>query len=186
MRAPLSAEDLDAYVRALAVELPGFALCFKDESPLQRLIARVVHPFNPTYLTEYTTVMFGRIYLPSRGFLDEMSRESLYGLLRHEAVHLRDARRFPVFFQLSYLLLPPVGPGFRAYWEWRGYRETLRAEYEVWGEVPDALLDRIADRFAGPDYLYMLPLRGWVRARLGRLRDEFQRPREPAAGRAAK
>jgi hypothetical protein len=175
LSAPVSAEQLDAFVRALTAELPGFALRYKNESPLQRLIARLVRPFNPTYLTEYTTVMFGRVYFPDRAFVADMSRESLYALLRHEAVHLRDARRFPVFFQVSYLLLPPIGPGFRALWEWRGYAETVRAEHALWGEIPDALLDRIADRFAGPDYLFMLPARGWVRARLERLRAEILR-----------
>lgn len=148
---------------------------FKSESRLQRWIAGLVRPFNRTYLTEYTTVMFGRVYLPDRGCLPPhgMSRESLYALLCHEAVHLRDARRYPLFFHLSYLLLPPVGPGFRAFWEWRGYRETLRVEYALWGEITDAHLDSIADRFAGSDYLFMWPFRHAVRARLERLRTEI-------------
>lgn len=169
-RAPLSEADLDALRARLSAELPGFELRFKDESGLQRLIALLVRPFNATYLTEYTTVLFGRVYVPNRAFLADMSRESLFALLCHEAVHLRDARRFPVFFQLSYLLLPPLGPGFRALWEWRGYSETLRVELALWGEIPDAMLDRIADRFAGPDYLFMWPARRTVRARLERLR----------------
>jgi hypothetical protein len=172
-RAPVSEADLEALVAALERELPGFALRFKSESRLQRLIGFCVRPFNRTYLTEYTTVMFGRVYLPDRACLAEMSREAVYTLLCHEAVHLRDARRFPVFFQLSYLLLPPVGPGFRALWEWRAYRETLRVDYALWGMIPDAQLDRIADRFAGPDYLFMWPFRTGLRARLERLRSEI-------------
>lgn len=171
----MSEEALAEYVRQLAAELPGFALAFKDESRLQRALGAVLRPFNPTYLTEYTTVMFGRVYLPSRAALAEMSRESLYALLRHEAVHLRDARRFPGFFQVSYLLLMPAGVTFRAVWEWRAYAETLRTEQALWGEIPDALLDRIADRFAGPDYFFMLPARGAVRRRLDALRETIRR-----------
>jgi hypothetical protein len=40
--------------------------------------------------------------------------------LRHEAVHLRDARRFPVLFELSYLAALPAVFTARAWWEWRG------------------------------------------------------------------
>ena len=118
--------------------------------------------------------MFGRVYLPSRVAMAEMSREGLYSLLRHEAVHLRDARRFPIFFQVSYLVLLPTGLTFRALWEWRGYAETMRCEHELWGEIPDALIERIVERFAGPDYLFMLPFRGLVRARLQRLRSQIE------------
>lgn len=116
---PFTRADLDRYLIELGRELPGFALCYKDESRLQQLIARLVRPFNATYLTQYTTVMFGRVYLPDRRFAECCAPATLYRILRHEAVHLRDARRFPLFFQLSYLLLPPIGPGFRALWEWR-------------------------------------------------------------------
>ena len=45
-----SQADLDACVAALGRELPRFAIRYKDESRLQRLIARLVWPFNRTYL----------------------------------------------------------------------------------------------------------------------------------------
>lgn len=170
--------ELDAYVDALARELPGFAVRYKDESRLQRLIARLVWPFNRTYLTHYTTVMFGRVYFPSRAWAARMHPADLYRTLRHEAVHLRDARRWPGWFQLSYLLLPPVGPGLRARWEWRAYAESLRVDLELTGEITDATLEQIARRFTGPDYLFMDPRPRSIRRRLWALRARLLAERE--------
>ncbi len=115
--------------------------------------------------------MFGRIYFPSRHWYDCTATFDLYALLRHEAVHLRDARRFPVLFELSYVLALPVGITARAWWEWRGYTETLRVWAEVKGEIPDWLIEQIIERFTGPDYLYMWPFPRQLRRALRRQRD---------------
>lgn len=98
-----------------------------------------------------------------------MGPEAIYSTLRHEAVHLRDARRFPVFFQLSYLLLLPTGLTLRAWWEWRAYTETLRVELELHGRIYEQTLIEIAACFTGPDYLFMWPFPRVVKARLRRL-----------------
>lgn len=169
VRAPVSDAALDALVESLRAEFPRFALRYKDESRLQRLIAALLRPFNDRYLSGYTTVMFGQVWLPSRAFAATLGNDALFRLLRHERVHLRDARRFPVLFEVSYLL-PPLGPGPRAYWEWRAYEETLRCEVELYGRIDLPWLDDLVERFAGPDYLYMWPFRRWLRRRLEALR----------------
>ncbi len=152
----------------------GFRIRYKDESGLQRLIGALLRPVNPHYLSRYTTVMFGRVYFPSREWCAFQGPEALYLTLRHEAVHLRDARRFPLLFQLSYLFALPSVFTARAWWEWRGYAETLRATYEVTGCISDAQLDHITRCFTGPDYLWMCPFPRFIRGRLERLRDEIQ------------
>jgi len=167
--------DVEAYERRLGEELAGFCVCYKDESRLQRLIGVLLRPFNRAYMTGYTTVMFGRVYFPSRGWRRGRDPREIYCTLRHEAVHLRDARRFPLLFQMSYLFFLPAFLTMRALWEWRGYVETVRAETEVYGSVPDERLDEIADRFAGADYLFMFPFKGLVRRRLTRVRAEITR-----------
>lgn len=154
----------------LARALPRFAVRYKDESALQRLIGRLLRPFCPTYLTGYTTAMFGRVYFPSRAWRATVGPGTVYRILRHEAVHLRDARRFPLVFHFTYLFCLPAGLTARAYWEWRAYRETLRVEAELTGEIPDALLDHVQARFTGPDYLFMCPFPRFVRRRLERAR----------------
>lgn len=148
---------------SLSDELPRFAVAYKDESRLQQWIARLVWIFNRHYLTDYTTVMFGRVYFPSRKWREKVGPEQIYNTLRHEAVHLRDARRFPVLFQFSYLFLFPTIVTVRAVWEWRAYLETLRVHSETHGEIPDRLLEHIEKRFTGPDYLFMCPFRGLIR-----------------------
>ncbi len=175
----MTEEELQSLEAEIARDVPGFAVCYKDESRLQRVIARLVRPFNATYLTEYTTVMFGRIYFPSRSWRASQDRSQLYCLLRHEAVHLRDMRRFPLLFQVSYLAFLPTVFTARAWWEWRAYKETIHAHAEVYGEVPDSLLTGICDRFCGSDYLYMFPFRGFLRRQLEAVRQESLAQRRP-------
>jgi hypothetical protein len=162
--------DVAELERRLSQELPGFAVRYKDESRLQRLIGRLLWPFNRHYLTRYTTVLFGRVYFPSRSWRERAGARTIYGTLRHEAVHLRDARRFPGLFQVSYLFLLPFVFTTRAYWEWRAYLETMRVWAELEGEIPDELLDHIQRCFTGPDYLFMRPFPRFVRRKLEEVR----------------
>ncbi len=180
-----SGQITDADVAALEMqlldELPGFAIGYKDEDRLQQLIGRLVRPFNATYLTDYTTVLFGVVWFPSRAWRAQMGPRVIYEILRHEAVHLRDARRFPVFFHVSYLLLPlPAVLTMRAWWEWRGYTETLRVVQQLDGFIPDSLLNHVEQRFVGSDYLFMWPFRRHIRGRLAALRRRLSA--EDAAG----
>lgn len=170
IRDAIDADDLAALEAHLRACLPRFRICYKDESRIQRLIGRLVWPFNRTYCTHYTTVMFGRVYFPSRDWCATWGPEAIYGILRHEAVHLDDMRRFPIIFHLSYLFLLPAGLTARAFWEWRGYLETMRVEAELQGCIPDSLITHIAERFTGPDYLFMCPFPRVVRRRLLRAR----------------
>lgn len=179
----------DADVAQLLVELrhdiPSAELRFKTDSWLQRCIGLIVRPFNPRYMTHYTTVMGGKIWLPSREFLQRRSAAWLYALIQHEAVHLRDMRRFPVLFHVSYLLLLPTGITCRAYWEWRAYKASLAAEYAIEGAISDEYIEDIVERFAGPDYLYMWPFRTHIRRLARRERARIvryggsNRPRRP-------
>lgn len=170
---PIDETFVAAYEAELGRELPRFAVRYKDESRLQRLIGALVRPFNTTYLTHYTTVMFGRVYFPSRAWRAQRGPAAIYATLRHEAVHLRDARRFPLVFQLTYLFALPAGLTLRAVWEWRAYLETLRVSAESTGAIPDELLAHVERAFTGPDYLFMCPFPGFVRRRLERARREI-------------
>lgn len=86
-------------------------------------------------------------------------------LLAHEIVHVRDQHRWNVLFFLSYLFLP-IGPGLRAIWEWRAYKETLRWIHEHMNEdypqeykdyIEDYYCQWVAHLFSGPNYLWMWP-----------------------------
>lgn len=173
VRDRVDAADLEALEAHLRAHLPRFRICYKDESTLQRLIGRLVWPFNRTYCTQYTTVMFGRVYFPNRDWCARWGPEAVYGILRHEAIHLMDMRRFPGLFQLSYLFALPSIFTMRAVWEWRGYVETMRVEAELHGCISDTLITHIQARFTGADYLFMCPFPRFIRRRLLKARDRL-------------
>jgi len=95
-------------------------------------------------------------------------------ILRHEAQHVRDWRRFGLLFWLTYLALLPVGPSLRAAWEWRAYRVSLRAAHERHGRVDEGTRAWVVAQFtkAAP-YWWMWPfprqVRRWVDAECARL-----------------
>ncbi len=165
------AARLQALVGQLQRELSGFSIVYKDESRLHRAIATLVWPFNRRYAQDYTTVLFGHIAFPSRTYASKLGVRGQYEIICHEAVHLRDARSWPLLFELSYLLLPlPALLTCRALWEWRGYRASLRARHELGLAVDDGWIDGVVARFTGPDYLYMFVWGGLVRRALQRER----------------
>ena len=87
-----------------------------------------------------------------------------WATMRHEAVHLRQFRRWTLpGMAILYLLVPlPVGLAWcRARFEWEAYNETIRAEAELHGlaHVRGPLKDEVVRRFTGPDYGWMWPFR---------------------------
>lgn len=171
MEERVTAEEIAELLAWMRERIPGLCLVHKDESPVQRLIARLIAPLNPRYLDTYTTVMFGRIYLPPRAVVASWSPERYYAVLRHELVHLLDARRFPLLFELSYVGLLPAVLTARAFWEFRGYTQDMIVEHERTGTISNDTIERLAARFTGPDYGWMLPFPALVRRLLRRRRD---------------
>ncbi len=144
---------------------PGFRILPKERSPLMRTLYWVSLAFLwcPSFLTEYTTVLVSRVYMPE-GLVGTLEG---YRILRHEAVHIRDCFRVGVLpFVVSYLFVLPAICTFRAWWEYRAYLETMRVELELTGTVSAALIDWLVERFTGSEYLWMCPFPGFVRRRL--------------------
>jgi len=169
----ITQQDVDDFVEWSKTHLPNFEICFKDESPLQRFIGKLLWPINKSYMTAYTTVMFGKVYFPSREIIADWGPESVYKILRHEFVHLMDAKRFPILFELSYIFLLPAFVTMRAYWEWRGYTQNLIVEFEETGDISDETCEFIIQRFVNSDYGWMFPFPNWLRKRFARLRQKI-------------
>jgi hypothetical protein len=154
-------------------EFPRFEIRPKHGDALQRSIAValaiVTLGGQRAYLTRYHTVMFGRLYVPDAWAT--MDDDARYILLRHERVHLRQARRmgFPVMAFMYLVPLLPVGLAWgRARIEWEAYIETIRSTAEVFGlEAARRLEDELVRRYVGPDYGWMWPfpavIRRWFR-----------------------
>jgi hypothetical protein len=91
-------------------------------------------------------------------------------ILKHEAVHMHDYARWGLLFSLSYIFLLPVVFTMRAYWEWRGYQETLRSIHEEYKyctpEYYKIIMDHhcqwVAGIFFDYSYLWMFPFKTYM------------------------
>jgi hypothetical protein len=137
-------------------EFPNFEVIEKNKSFLMKIIyiVTLMPLWNPHFMDLYVTVMFGKVYMPP----NLIGTSTGYQILRHERIHLQDAKSWPVLFELSYLLFPlPLIVTMRAYWEYRAYCESLIVQYEIYGYVHSATLDFIISQFTSSYYLWMFP-----------------------------
>ncbi len=126
-------------------EIPGMRLVSKDDSSFMSTIFAVL-----AFITRrprdswdgFTTTIWRTMYVPP-GFAF-WAIEDRYRLLRHELVHLRQFRRWPlpwldrpgvwrinaVLMSLCYLLVLPVRWTFRAKFEREAYTQSMLSWYE--------------------------------------------------------
>lgn len=155
----------DAYLAELRAEFPELRILHKQDHAWSQRIDKVLRVLTlggqSAYVSTYTTVLGRTIYLPVSW--DTRSDESRYITLRHEAVHLRQFRRYGLLGMTLIYGLPvlPVGLAVGRTWiEWRAYQETLRAYADVYGPkaaADPALHAYIILQFRGPAYLFMWP-----------------------------
>ena len=183
-RGPDAGSGLDeAFLTALRVEFPGLSVVHKVDDGLSRVVDLflrcVTFGGQRGYLDEYTTVIGTTLYLPSTW--QERSPRSRYVTLRHEAVHLRQGRRWGRLGMALLYLLPalPVGLAYgRARLEWEAYAETFRATAEVFGAAQarsPGLRAHVLRQFTSAAYGWMWPfprqVNRWIDALLSTLPD---------------
>jgi hypothetical protein len=148
-------------VHAIKEEFPDFEVIPKLNSKLMWACYYfgLMRFWNPYFMERYITTAFGKVYMPAELIGTEIGAD----VLRHELVHLRDAKRWGILFYSSYLLFPlPAIFTMRAYWEYRGYCESLRCEYERYGVVYSESLNYYVSLFTGPAYLWMCPFQDFI------------------------
>lgn len=164
----------ERYLEQLRAEFPGLRIVRKEDDRFSRLIDRALRVVTfggqRDFLTRYVTTIGRTIYVPA-GW-ERRSPESRYITLRHEAVHLRQFRRYGFVLMAALYLLPffPLGLAWgRARLEWEGYAETIRATCEVHGleAARDPRLHAyVVRQFTGPAYGWMWPfpraVQGWI------------------------
>lgn len=174
----------DTYVEELRREFPALRIVAKSEDPFSRLLDGMLRIVTlgrqSAFITRYVTTIGWTIYLPT----DWEARADVdrYITLRHEAVHLRQFRRYTrVGMSILYLLpILPMGLALgRARLEWEAYAETLRAVAETKGlsAAADSVLhDHIVRQFTSGAYGWMWPfprtVRGWIRKTVEEIRLE--------------
>lgn len=99
---------LRTYESQMAVRIPGFKVKFKDESFLMKVLGFLAHPFNPDFLSTYTTTLGKTVYFPSRVYYESNPAGSMKTLF-HEGVHLWDEQQHPLTFKASYLFPQGIG-----------------------------------------------------------------------------
>lgn len=157
----------EALVEALRAEIPGFRVVRKDQSTLHRAIhyALIGLTFGQmrSYLDSYQTTIGKTVYVTSDW--DEWEPDERYATMRHEAVHLRQFKKYtlPVMAVLYVLLPLPMGLAyFRARFEMEAYAESIRVEAELHGVgyVRGAdYRNHVIGQFMGPSYGWMWPFR---------------------------
>ena len=162
---------------AVHKEIPGARILNKKNSAFMRVTFAVL-----TFLVKvftlgqgkadwsgYTTTIWRTMYVPEDFFY--WSDEDKYRLLRHELVHLRQFRRWPMSFldpylwrvnalimSFCYIFVFPVILTFRAKFERAGYTQSMLSWYEIHGfstryRVQKAM--QMGVTFGGSPYLFM-------------------------------
>lgn len=177
----------DDYLAELRREFPRLRVVYKAEDRFSRLVDGALRILTlgtqSAYLTRYVTTIGRTIYLP--GDWDGRPDVDRFVTLRHEAVHLRQFRRYGLVAMCLLYLLPilPVGLAIgRARLEWEAYAETLRAVAEAKGTAAaedPALQAHIVRQFTSGAYGWMWPFPGvvrrWIRRSLEEIRLERNR-----------
>jgi hypothetical protein len=149
-------------VEEIKGEFPKFKIIPKEESPFMKFlyVATLMFLWNKHFMENYITVIFGVVYMP-KCYIGTATGGDV---LRHERVHMRDAHRWPILFELSYIFLPlPLIFSARAFWEYRGYCESLLAERDRYGYVSNSSIDFYVSLFCSSDYLWMFPFKKYLR-----------------------
>ena len=145
-------------------EFPKFKEIKKTESRFMRLIGTLLGLIGAdNFMVNFTTTIGTTVYTPYKwGFYSDATRAVV---LRHELVHMRQAKRytFPIFaFLYLFFPLPILFAYFRAKFEMEAYEVNLEWEYthkeHLMGGHPEAEARHRRETvklFTGPDYGWM-------------------------------
>lgn len=165
-------EELDRLVAHIEACVPGFELRYKAmkylDDPWQRaVIDRVAPIFAEDFFRNYATTVYPFVYVPSNWAHDY---QLLYRILRHEFIHLMDEQRYGLWFTSSYVAVAPTLITMRAYWERRGYAQTLVEIHERRG-IKQHDIDFVVSQFTSKNYFFMDP---WAKEKIEHLVGRIQ------------
>lgn len=159
-------EALDKILVETKIEFPDFEIIEKKDSTLMKVIDVCLKIITlgrmNKFMTGFITTLGQKVYVT-----DFWKQGSLIGqveILRHERVHMRQARRYGRFlFSFLYLMVPlPAGIAyFRKKFEQEAYEESMRALHEYLGEGAFVHHNReaIITQFISANYFWMWPFR---------------------------
>jgi hypothetical protein len=147
-------------VEQLKIEFPKFQLIEKENSKLMKFLNFFIKLWNPDFMEQYTMVLGYKVYMPL------VARDTLVGyeILRHEAVHMRQFKKWWLLQTISYSILS-IGLSLRAYWEYKAYCESMKVRIELGWPVDDDYIDWVVSQFTGPAYSFMWPSKASLTAK---------------------
>jgi hypothetical protein len=128
------------------LDAEGVRIVRKDKSWVMRTLGAVFKLFGYDFMARaWTTIGPKTIYAPTWVPEDINTREDLtqwqIGLL-HELVHIKQARKYPVIWQFTYLFV--FFPVLLAWFRWRWEREAyLTVNINKFGQNSDEIADTI-------------------------------------------
>ena len=168
----MSTPDVAVLEAEILAEFPSFKIVKKQDSAFMKFLATFL---TSTFMTSFVTTICSTAYVPSDW--DSWGAVGQCVVLRHERVHMRQARKwtFPVFAFLYLCMFFPVGLAYaRAKFEMEAYAETLAAQKE-YGEdyAGDSNRAWLKSMFVQGYYGYMWPfpsaIDAWFDATVSRL-----------------
>lgn len=170
-------DEFQVVYQTIKAEFPDFKIVYKSTkwwmSVIDVFLKVITLNRMTAFLETYTTTIGNTVYVGTNWPMNGPYARSV--TLRHEAVHMRQRRRYGLFlFALTYLFLPlPVifAVGRRNI-ERAGYEESLRAYADYYGIKilrENHIRLRIVEQFTSSSYFWMWPFQKSV----NRWYDEF-------------
>lgn len=104
--ASITLDTLRDFEAKVLAAYPGVQIRFKDESALMQVLGFITFPFNPSFMTSYTTTLKKTIWFPSKAHY-EGDPTSSFGVFAHELVHIVDDEKHGIFMDLG-VMFPQV------------------------------------------------------------------------------
>lgn len=157
----MTTPDYAAVYAATLAEFPKFKTVYKKDSWMMRALS---HFMVSTFMDSFVTTIWNTVYLPNHW--DSYDEATKCGLLRHERVHMRQARKltFPVFALLYLLVIFPIGLAYcRARFEMEAYTESLTADKDYGDDYSSPEKKAwLLSQFTSGNYGWMWPFPGAV------------------------
>ena len=157
-------EDYDNLLVEIKTEFSDFQIINKEDSGLMKVIdvCLKILTFGQMnkFMDSFITTLGSKVYVPKR-----WDNDSLVGrveILRHERIHMRQAKKYGrLLFSFLYLMVPLPGglAYFRKKFEMEAYEESLRTLYFY--EGPKAFTPYLKEffvcQFVSANYFWMWP-----------------------------
>ena len=162
----MTKEEYEKIIFDTKNEFTDFEIISKNKSVFMKIIdaALKIITFGQmkNFMTGFITTIGNKVYVP--GTWEDNTLTSKAEIIRHERIHMRQAKRYGRFlFSLLYLVapFPTIFAHFRKKFEQEAYEESLKALYEYHGEkiFTPRLKEGMLAHFTTAQYFWMWPWR---------------------------